>query len=76
MKLPKSKRIIHAQCHLPPLDPHEALLLVNILERAIHAIWRTHGDQMADRLAAQGIETPRPEDAVFSGYPSNDNLPF
>ena len=41
----------HAQIHLPPLTADEALLLANLLDRAIAALWRTHGDAMADLLA-------------------------
>lgn len=41
----------HAQIHLPPLTADEALLVVNLLDRAIAALWRTHGDAMADLLA-------------------------
>ncbi len=36
----------HAQLHLPPLSPHEALTVVTVLQRAIAAILRTHGDDM------------------------------
>jgi hypothetical protein len=38
----------HAQIHLPPLDAGYALTLVDIFERAIDAIWRAHGERMAD----------------------------
>jgi hypothetical protein len=41
----------HAQIHLPPLTAEEALLLCNLLDRAICALWRTHGDAMGDLLA-------------------------
>ena len=41
----------HAQIHLPPLTAQEALLVCNLLERAIAALWRTHGHAMADLLA-------------------------
>ena len=37
----------HAQIHLPPLDAGYALTLIDIFERAIEAIWRAHGDRMA-----------------------------
>jgi hypothetical protein len=36
----------HAQLHLPPLSPREALTVVAILERTIAAIVRAHGDDM------------------------------
>jgi hypothetical protein len=48
----------HAQIHLPPLAPHDALALVNTLERAIAAIWRAHGLQMADLLTARDMVEP------------------
>jgi hypothetical protein len=59
----------HAQIHLPPLDTSSALTVVDVLERAIAAIWRAHGDAMADLQAARGIETPRPVDAVWASDP-------
>jgi hypothetical protein len=74
----KTKRLPHAQIHLPPLEPGEALFFVEILERAVRAIWRAHGDQMADCLGARGIDTPMPEGAVLSGHPAPnpDDFPF
>jgi hypothetical protein len=59
----------HAQIHLPPLDASCALTLIDVFERAIAAIWRAHGDAMADLQAARGIETPRPHDAVWTSDP-------
>ena len=41
----------HAQVHFPPLTGEEALLVVNLLDRVITALYRTHGDAMADLLA-------------------------
>ena len=66
----------HAQIHLPPLSAHDALNLVDLLERAITAVWRTHGDDMADLQAARGIETPRPPGAVWATSPSPDDDSF
>ena len=57
----KRTRPPHAQIHLPPLTADQALLLVNLLDRAIAAIWRTHGEQMADLLAGDD-----PDGAVWS----------
>ena len=58
----------HAQIHLPPLDPDQAVVLVNILEKAIEAVWRAHGDAMADYLGRVAPDSmPRPPDAVWSG---------
>lgn len=48
----------HAQVHLPYLGPDDALTLVGILERVIDAVWRTHGDAMADLLALQAVRDP------------------
>ena len=57
-----------ARIHLPPLDPDQAVVLVNILEKAIEAIWRAHGDAMADYLGRVAPDSmPRPPDAVWSG---------
>jgi hypothetical protein len=68
----------HAQFHLPPLETTEALIIVDILERAQRAIWRAHGDAMADYLACLGIDTPKPPDAVWAGEPnpSNEHIDF
>jgi hypothetical protein len=63
--LSPTPRLPHTQIHLPPLSADYALTLVNILERAITAIWRAHGDAMADLQAVRGIETPMPPDAVL-----------
>jgi hypothetical protein len=40
----------HAQLHLPPLSPPQALTVVTVLERAIAAIVRAHGDDMHHHL--------------------------
>jgi hypothetical protein len=58
----------HARIHLPPLDPDQAVVLVNIMEKAIKAVWRAHGDAMADYLGRVAPDSmPRPPDAVWSG---------
>jgi hypothetical protein len=60
----------HAQIHLPPLTAEEALLVANLLDRAIAALWRTHGDAMAELLAcidpdaSLQTETPDAQPAV------------
>ncbi len=59
----------HAQIHLPPMDASYALTIVDVFERAIAAIWRAHGDAIADLQALRGIETPRPPDAVWESVP-------
>lgn len=60
----------HAQIHLPALDVSCALIVVEIFERAISAVWRAHGDAMADLQEARGIETPRLPDAVWESDPA------
>ena len=52
----------HAQIHLPPLTAQEALLLCNLLDRAIAALWRTHGDAMADLLACVDPDAALPSE--------------
>ncbi len=52
----------HAQVHFPPLTAEEALLLVKLLERIERAIWRAHGDAMAEFIGARDLEPERDED--------------
>jgi hypothetical protein len=59
-----SRRRRHAQIHLPPLTGQEAYLLAAILERAVSAIWRAHGDDMADFQGRAFTDAPPPADAV------------
>lgn len=57
----------HAQLHLPPLNPDEAVLLASIFSRLESAIWRAHGNAMADFLGrTQPDSTPRPQGAVWT----------
>lgn len=62
-------RTRRAQIHLPPLDAGYALTLVGIFERAIDAIWRAHGESMAELRARRAnaarprpLSSPRPND--------------
>jgi hypothetical protein len=59
-----TRRGRHAQIHLPTLSGEEAYLLVAALERAISAIWRAHGDAMADFQGRVFPDAPPPSDAV------------
>ena len=61
---------------LPPLDSGQALAVVDVLERTIAAIWRAHGDQMADHLAMLGVDTPQPPDAITTDPQARDDIPF
>jgi len=51
------------QISLPPLDPEQAWSVVIVLERIINAIWRTHGDAMADYQGRVWPDLPPPPDA-------------
>jgi hypothetical protein len=67
----------HAQIHLPPLTGQEAYLLVAALERAVSAIWRAHGDDMADFQGRAFPDEPPPPDAVdVADRDGNDDLDF
>lgn len=58
------RRRPHAQIHLPPLTAEEAYLLATIFERATIAIWRAHGDAMADFQGRVFPDEPSPLGAV------------
>ena len=47
----------HAQLHLPPLAPRDALAVVTVLQRAIAAIVRAHGDDMHHLVEMQHHES-------------------
>jgi hypothetical protein len=65
----------HPQIHLPPLDAGYALTLVDIFERAISAIWRAHGDRMAEllELRAAARHTPEPKHVADGGLDVSDD---
>ena len=66
----QTSRPPHAQIHLPRMDSRDALLVIDILERATAAIWRAHGDTIADYLACVDPDSPymqKPFDAVWTG---------
>lgn len=46
----------HAQLHLPPLSARDALALVAVLERALAAIERAHGEAMRELREARALE--------------------
>lgn len=68
---PWHKQLRHAVIHLPPFGAAQATDVVFFLEKVIEAIWRAHGDAMADYHARVGIEIPKPMDAK-SEWPKND----
>lgn len=61
-------RLPHAQIHLPPLSADYALTLVGILERAIDALWRAHGERMGELLQLRHATRP-PPGCVADGNP-------
>ena len=73
-------RARHAQLHLPPMRGEEACRLVNILERTIRAVWRAHGDEMADVIGrdhpAPETLQHRPEGAIVSDPEGADEAAF
>jgi hypothetical protein len=64
----------HPRLHLPPLDPHEALLLVAICERIIAAVWRAHGEDMADVMAND--LSSEPAKAIHTDLPVTNDDPL
>jgi len=54
----------HARIDLPPLSADYALTLVQLLELAVDALWRTHGERMHELLALRAVARARPPRAV------------
>jgi len=52
---------------LPPMTATEAGQLLDVLDRLTAALWRTHGDALADYAAARGLDMPRPPGARWVG---------
>ena len=65
----------HAQIHFPPLTADEALLVANLLDRAITALWRTHGDAMADLLACIDPDAALPTEPTDAAPRDTSPLP-
>ena len=75
----KRRRRPHPQIHLPALEAQEALLLVAICERIITAIWRAHGDAMANVKANSLAPSPPPapsDSTPLPLFPHDDDLLF
>jgi hypothetical protein len=78
-RLPSKRRgHHHAQIHFPSLTGHEALLVVNLLERVVDSLWRTHGDAMTDLLGCchPGDPLPKQPDPLSPAAPapSDDDI--
>lgn len=62
---PKRLRMRSVQVRLPPLTPEEAVILADVLEELVGAVWKTFGDGMADYLGAvdpEGMPEQDPPD--------------
>ena len=71
MKRPRRR---HAQLRLPSLDAHEALLLVAICERIIAAVWRAHGEDIAD-FKSNDL-SPEPFKTTSADLPGPNDDPY
>jgi hypothetical protein len=80
-KIPRARRR-HTIAHLRSLTGSEAVLVAGALQRLIDAIWRAHGDQMADVI---GRDHPAPETLqprehttsfVDATWHDDDEIPF
>jgi len=65
----RPRRRPHPQLHLPPLDGHEAELLIALCERIISAIWRAHGEALIEVKACR--LPPEPVRPAFDPQPKN-----
>ncbi len=71
----------HAQMHFPAMTPDDALRVIELFERFLAAMWRAHGDSIADYLACTDPDSQRmfkPYDAQWQGAgvdrkPEDDN---
>ena len=62
---------------LPRLSAAEACLLADALQALLYALWRAHGDDLADYYGMLGDQTPRPPGAVWvSDNPDDQDFPF
>lgn len=68
----RSRRLPHAQIHLPSLTGEQAYLLARLLDRAVSAIWRAHGDDMAEFQGRAFPDATPPADAVDGIDNGND----
>lgn len=68
----------HAQIHLPPMEAERAYFVVKILDRIVEAIWRAHGEAMADFQGRVFPDEPPPDDAVTQrdNFSDEDDIHF
>lgn len=60
----KRRRQRHARVELPPMNGEQAYLLAAVLEKTVSALWRAHGDAMADFQGRAFPDATPPPDAV------------
>ena len=48
----------------PRMRSPDLHLVAGVLDRVLRAIWRAHGNGMADHLGMLGVDTPEPPGAV------------
>lgn len=65
-----------ARMHLPHLAPDDALLLVSVLQRAIDAIWRAHGNEMVEASIESADTLPRQRTAQLTTPLSDPDIAF
>ena len=58
------------------MNADEARSVVALLEKAVAAIWRAHGDAMVAQLVATGVEVPRPADEHWAECPTVEDAGF
>ena len=67
---------LRARVNLPPLTTEEAVLFIEILDRMTGAIWRAHGDDIADFMGRVDPDTmygwKKPEDGFVLAPPEGD----
>lgn len=68
----------HAQIHLPPMSADLALAVVDVLDRVVEAIWRTHGERMGELRALRARRSPEPDDELVDDGDPNapDDVDF
>jgi len=58
---------------LPHMAPHEALIVTDILERIVSALWDAYGDEMAEIAAEEDLEPPEESPSAHDG---SDDIPW
>lgn len=72
----KRRALRSVQLHLPILTGEEALLIADLLDRVIAALWRVHGPDMIDLLARLGTDTLPLTDLDIPDVFPFDDVPY